>query len=99
MRKVLGDQAWETIEKNREKHAARHQLSARGPSVEVLAYAYLAQLSQLMLANDAWGLVRARFKDKRQLEDIVKAIATGRDEGTAALPARVRRPTRPCVGR
>jgi hypothetical protein len=46
----------------------------------VLVYAYLGQLAQLMVSNDAWELFRAPFKDKRHLEDIVKAIAPVRND-------------------
>ena len=80
IRRMLGDEAWATIEKNREKHQKQYPLSPGAPSVDALAYAYLGQLSQLMLANDAWDMFRAHFKDKRQLEDIVKSITPVRND-------------------
>ncbi len=40
----------------------------------MLDFGYLGQLSQLMIANQAWELFRSAFSDKRQFEDQCKAI-------------------------
>ena len=79
MRKVLGEDAWKTIEKNRERHREQYAHGERG-DFGILDYTYLTQLSQLMTAGDAWELFRARFRDKRQLEDLVKAITPVRND-------------------
>jgi hypothetical protein len=80
IRKTLGDQSWDTIQKNRAKHQAQYPLSGSAPSLDVLAYAYLGQLAQLMLASESWELFRAPFKDKRHLEEMIAAITPVRND-------------------
>ena len=79
MRKALGDESWKVIEKNRERHAKQYASAPPGER-SVLDYTYLAQLTQMMLASDAWELFRHLFRDKRHLEDLVKAIAPVRND-------------------
>ena len=79
MRKALGDESWKVIERNREKHAKQYAAAQSGER-SVLDYTYLSQLTQMMLASDAWELFRHLFRDKRHLEDLVKAIAPVRND-------------------
>jgi hypothetical protein len=74
IRKILGDEGWNTLERNREKRERQYPLSEAGGSRDVLDYCYLGQLVQLMAAGPAWELFREMFRDKRQLEDLVKAV-------------------------
>jgi hypothetical protein len=78
MREVLGEDAWKTIERNRASYVAKY--GDYGKHDPVLDFAYLGQLSQLMMANQAWELFRSPFSDKRQLEDLCKAILPVRND-------------------
>jgi len=78
MREVLGEDAWRTIERNRASYLAKYGDS--GKQDPVLDFAYLGQLSQLMIANQAWELFRSAFSDRRQLEDLCKAIVPVRND-------------------
>jgi hypothetical protein len=79
MRKFLGEDAWKVIERNRDKHVEQYASAPPGER-NLLDYTYLAQLTQMMLAGEAWELFRHLFKDKRQLEDLVKAVAPVRND-------------------
>src|SRR5262249_48256872 len=74
----LGDTAWQTIERNRESYIAKYGLDQKHDPV--LDFAYLGQLSQLMIANEAWELFKSSFRDKRQLEDLCRAIVPVRND-------------------
>jgi hypothetical protein len=78
MRQILGEDAWRTIERNSTSYVAKYGEDKKHD--HVLDFAYLGQLSQLMLANDAWELFRAGFSDKRQVDDLVKAIVPVRND-------------------
>ena len=78
MREVLGEDARRTIERNRASYIAKY--GEDGKHDPVLDFAYLGQLSQLMVANEAWELFRSAFSDKRQLDDLCKAIVPVRND-------------------
>jgi hypothetical protein len=80
IRKILGEEGWITLERNREKNERQYPLSPRGCSHDVLDYCYLGQLVQFMAAGPAWELFRDMFRDKRQLEDLVKAVTPVRND-------------------
>jgi hypothetical protein len=79
MHKHLGDDAWKVIEKNREKHASQYNASPSGDR-SIVDYTYLPQLTQMMMAGNAWELFRHLFKDKRQLEDLVRSVTPVRND-------------------
>jgi hypothetical protein len=78
MQQVLGDEAWQTIQRNRASYVAKYGDGSKHDPV--LDFAYLGQLSQLIMANQAWELFRSGFGDKRQLEDLCKAIVPVRND-------------------
>jgi len=80
IRKILGEDGWVTLERNREKHERQYPLSPTGGSSEILDYCYLGQLAQLIVAAPAWDLFQEMFRDKRQLEDLVKAVTPVRND-------------------
>jgi hypothetical protein len=80
IRKVLGEDAWSTIERNRDRHRQQYPQTPSTRSHDVLDYCYLPQLVQCMMAGPAWELFREFFRDKRQLEDLLKAVAPVRND-------------------
>ena len=80
MRKILGNQAWQTIERSREKYLKQYRTSSPDQDLDILDFCYLGQLVQLMAANDAWELFRSPFRDKRELEDLIRAIVPVRND-------------------
>jgi hypothetical protein len=78
MREILGEDACRTIERNRASYIGKYGEDRKHDPV--LDFAYLGQLSQLMTANEAWELFRSAFTDKRQLEDLCKAIVPVRND-------------------
>jgi hypothetical protein len=78
MREVLGEDACRTIERNRASYIAKYGEDRKHDPV--LDFAYLGQLSQLITANEAWELFRSAFTDKRQVEDLCKAIVPVRND-------------------
>ncbi len=79
-RKLLGEQAWSTIERNRDKYLAQYRTSPPNGDLEILDFCYLGQLAQLMTANAAWDLFRTPFRDRRELEDLIRTIVPVRND-------------------
>lgn len=77
---VLGSDAMVTIEKNRAKHQAVYRAGTSSETADTLDYCYLGQLGQLMVAGPAWKLFQAAFRDKRELEDLLKAVIPVRND-------------------
>jgi energy-coupling factor transporter ATP-binding protein EcfA2 len=79
MQDALGREAWDRIIKNRGDHKYR---AGREPADEqaILDFAYLGQLGQLMLWGPAWDMFRHLFRDKRDLEDLLKGISPVRND-------------------
>lgn len=80
IRKTLGESSWAAIERNRERYLQQYRLNPNGKTPEVLEFCYLGQLVQLMVANEAWDLFKAPFRDKRQLEDLIGSIVPVRND-------------------
>jgi hypothetical protein len=80
IRKSLGEDAWKTIEKNKAKHADQYARAPADDPTGVLQFAYLGQLAQLMIANEAWEMFKPMFRDKRELEDLVRKITPVRND-------------------
>jgi len=70
IRKILGEDGWIMLERNRGKHELQYPLSPIGGRGELLDYCYLGQLARLIAAAPAWELFREMFRDKRQIEDL-----------------------------
>ena len=77
---TLGKDALATIEKNRAKHLAAYGSAIDPTTADLLDYCYLGQLGQLMTANPAWKLFQAAFRDKRELEDLLKCVIPVRND-------------------
>jgi hypothetical protein len=81
MREFLGEEQSSGIDKNRDKGAKTHQLADKSGSVnDFLDYSYLGQLMRLMQAKDAWAIYGKPFRDQRELEDLMKAIISVRND-------------------
>lgn len=76
----LGQVAMAMIEQNRAKHLASYAHSIAPDAADLLDYCYLGQLGQLMMSNAAWKLFMAAFRDRRELEDLLKAIVPVRND-------------------
>jgi hypothetical protein len=78
---ALGDQSWAVILANREKYAKAYPRNQQTTDAsDVLDFAYLGQLGQLITWNKAWGLFRVLFKDKREFEDMIHDIVPVRND-------------------
>lgn len=77
---VLGGEAVATIEKNRAKHLAVYHGAIDAASADLLDYCYLGQLGQLMTTNAAWAMFQDAFRDKRQLDDLLKCLVPVRND-------------------
>jgi hypothetical protein len=90
MQKILGREAWATVERNREKYARQYKTSQPAANLDILDFCYLGQLIQLATANEAWDLFRTPFRDKRELEDRASAIIPVRNDQAhfRAVPAK-----------
>lgn len=77
---TLGRDAMATIEKNRAKHLASYGGAFSASPGDLLDYCYLGQLGLLMVANSAWAMFQEAFRDKRQLDDLLKAIIPVRND-------------------
>lgn len=80
LRRVLGDEGWAGIERNREKHRKQYPMTPSLDALDALDYCYLGQLAQFMLAGPAWSLFQEGFRDKRSLEDMVRAVTPVRND-------------------
>jgi hypothetical protein len=90
MRKVLGEDAWATIEKVRQKEASQYPLSPAANNHDLLNYCYLGQLVTLILSSESWDLFSHVFKDKQQLESLVKCIMPVRNDSAHFRPVPVK---------
>ena len=80
IRKTLGEEGWNGIERSRTRYEAQYPRGPRVNAPEVLEFCYLGQLVSLMTAGEAWDLFRQPFRDKRELEDMVKSINPVRND-------------------
>jgi hypothetical protein len=82
IRVVIGEDAWTKVIDNQSKHAASYPRAVRSPEkTDVLEFTYLGQLGQMMMCNRSWDLFRHLFRDKRELEDILRDITPVRNTG------------------
>ncbi len=80
MSSILGAQALEMIERNRTKYQTQYRSAERATPDPILDFCYLGQLVQLMIAGESWDLFKAPFVDKRELQDLAKAISLVRND-------------------
>jgi hypothetical protein len=80
IRRALGDEAWAKIQENRSKSEMSYPKTPRTQTLDVLDFAYLSQLVQLMLWQKAWDMFKSMFRDKRELEDILRSISPVRND-------------------
>jgi hypothetical protein len=80
MSSILGSQALEMIERNRTKYEKQYKSAERATPDPILDFCYLGQLVQLMIAGESWDLFKSPFVDKRELQDLAKAISIVRNE-------------------
>lgn len=90
MRQVLGEDAWTVVQRTRERHPAQYPRSSEREPRGVLEFCYLGQLIQLMTSNQAWELFKEPFRDKRELEDLIRPITAVRNDVAhfRSVPAR-----------
>ena len=74
---ILGDDAWVILLRNRAKHLRSYPNSVQSGSSDILDYAYLGQLGDLMKAKQSWYLFKDMFRDTREFEDMLR-----RDSGS-----------------
>ncbi len=80
MSSILGAQAGEVIERNRTKYQTQYRSAERPAPDPILDFCYLGQLVQLMISGESWDLFKAPFVDKRELQDLAKAISLVRND-------------------
>jgi hypothetical protein len=80
MSTILGPPALEVIERNRTKYQTQYRSAERPTPDPILDFSYLGQLVQLMIDGNSWDLFKAAFVDKRELQDLAKAISLVRND-------------------
>ena len=90
VRVTLGDEACSNLERTRARYEAQYARSPQANPPGMLDFCYMGQLVTLMTAGEAWGLFKQPFRDKRELEDLVKAITPVRNDAAhfRSVPAR-----------
>jgi hypothetical protein len=78
MERILGAKAVQEVEERRAKR--RQQFPYDEGSDDLLDFTYFGQLIQLMVGGDGWEMFRSAFRDKRELEDLARAITVVRNE-------------------
>lgn len=82
IRSGLGEDAWSKVIENRDKYAKSYPRSRQMVnSDEILNFTYLGQLGQLMIWKKSWDLFKHLFRDKRELEDMLRDIVPVRNDG------------------
>jgi len=78
--KLLGPDAAAKVTSNLTNARTRYPLTDRPTELDIFDAMYLGQLTQLMVANDVWLEFKPLFRDKRQLEDLIKPIGSVRTD-------------------
>lgn len=79
MRTILGDQTWASLSGIRAKSEKSYGNTPRSLA-EILDCAYLGQLGELIKSNSSWALFQYMFRDKRELEDLLKDVTPVRND-------------------
>jgi hypothetical protein len=77
---VLGADAWNAIVENQKKSLKAYKYSSPQGQDDILNFAYIGQLKTLMFEGNIWATFRHKFKDKRQLEEMIADVAPVRNE-------------------
>ena len=77
---ILGTPAVEVIERNRSAREKQYRFAETTSTDQVLDFCYLGQLIQLIISGDSWELFKRAFSDKRELQDLAKAIFPVRND-------------------
>jgi len=80
MSSILGPEALLVIERNRVKYEKQYRSAERPAADPILDFCYLGQLAQLMISGESWDLFKPAFVDKRELQDMAKAISLVRND-------------------
>jgi hypothetical protein len=80
MSSILGPEALVVIERNRNKYQTQYRSAERPAPDPILDFCYVGQLVQLMISGDSWDLFKGAFVDKRELQDLAKAISLVRND-------------------
>ena len=76
---ILGDKARKGLVEMRARNEKSYSHTARSVT-EVLDCAYLGQFGDLMKSNSSWDLFLDMFRDKRELEDILRDVTPVRND-------------------
>lgn len=76
--KALGADAWTKILENQAKSAQAYKYTSPQGQSDILNFAYIGQMKVLMF--DMWMVFRTKFKDKRQLDEMIADIAPVRND-------------------
>lgn len=77
---ILGADTWTKVDEMVKKSVTRYPLSRDIVDRDPLSCMYFGDLMNLIINNKSWVLFKSMFKDKRQLEDIVKTIIPVRND-------------------
>jgi hypothetical protein len=80
VRQVLGGEAVASSERMRERYRTQYARSRDVEAKDLLEFCYLGQLVALMTANQSWELFRRPFRDKRELEDLIRYLTPVRND-------------------
>jgi abortive infection bacteriophage resistance protein len=79
IRAILGEQTWASLCGIRMKSENSYTNTPRN-LIEILDCAYLGQLGDLIKSNSSWTLFKSMFRDKRELEDLLKDVMPVRND-------------------
>ncbi|MDZ3825626.1 hypothetical protein [Pseudomonas monsensis] len=80
MKKVLGDATFDKIQTIQDKSLKQYRLSKQVDGRDLMSCMYIGDLQALIISNLAWVHFKGKFRDKREFEDIIKAIAPVRND-------------------
>jgi hypothetical protein len=76
----LGNDSWKRILDNKNKYDRSYRQSAEDREPDILDFTYLGQLGQLMIWQSSWDMFKQMFRDKRELEDMLRDISPVRND-------------------
>lgn len=79
IRKILGEKVWNDLEAMQKRNEKSYSTSPRSLT-EILDCTYLGQLGELIRSNASWHMFKKLFRDKRELEDLLRDITPVRND-------------------
>jgi len=76
----LGEESWNRILENKRRYEATYQGRAKNEELSTLDFTYLGQLGQLITWKQAWEMFKQMFRDKRELDDMLRDITPVRND-------------------